>query len=173
MTAQRRQELRILLRFAGFGIVVAGLGYLAATQADTHPAPILVAAACFTAALLVAGGLVVAAGFEPPPGSLRSPSLRRRRTDRESGGLQRVARTVERSTVEVDRFNDRLRPWLVRLAAQRLRRRGADLDALLESDPDSVRNLLGDSLCTLIRHPLTTAPTQQQLTDWVSRIEAL
>lgn len=173
MTAQRRRELRVLVRFAGFGIVVAGLGYLAATQADTHPAPILVAVACFTAVLLVAGGLLVAAGFEPPPGSLRTPSLRRRRTDRESGGLQRVARTVERSTTEVDRFNERLRPWMMRLIAQRLRRRGADLDALLDTDPDSARNLLGDSLCTLIRNPVTTAPTQQQLADWVSRIEAL
>ena len=147
----RPSDLRLIARYAGIGV---GVG---------------IAAAGVIGGLLVGLGAIVAARFEVPPGALPPPA-RRTRTDRESGGLQRVERTIERGYVEVERFNLRMRPWLVELAEHRLRHHAA-VDP--HREPDRARELLGGTLWQLTQQPLTTAPTRQQLADWVARIEAL
>jgi hypothetical protein len=164
-----RPELRLFARFVLTGVaagIAAGIGV---EQAGWATPGWLVGVGCLVAALLLGTLVLLAADFEPPPGPLVT-RLRRTPTDRESGGLRRVERIVDDGLRDVDRFNSRVRPWLVRLAEQRLRHHSA-ID--LHHDPDSARDLLGGSLWQLMQQPLTTAPTQQELARWVARIEAL
>jgi hypothetical protein len=169
IAASRRREALVLVRYAAAGVVAAVIGFIAARQADTVTPAWVVAGACLIAGLLVGVGAIVWSTYSPPPGSLPTHA-RRRRTDRESGGLHRVERTIERGLREVEPFNSRVRPWLIRLAEQRLRHH---LSVDLDRDPESARELLGGSLWQLMQQPLTTVPTQQQLAEWVARIEAL
>jgi F0F1-type ATP synthase assembly protein I len=171
--ASRRRELRVLARYTGAGLVAAVIGYIASRSTHTVTPPWLVVAACVIVGLLVGVAAIVWSTYTPPPGSLPTLS-RRRRTDRESGGLHRVERTIERSLREVEPFNARVRPWLIRLAEQRLRHHlTVDRYSTLEANPESARELLGGSLWQLMQQPLTTVPTQQQLAEWVARIETL
>lgn len=162
-------EAVVFARWACLGAIGGLIGWIAASASHSATPAWLVASTCVIAGVLIGTGSVVWSNYAPPPGSL--PALgRRRRTDRESGGLQRVQRTVENGLREAERFNQRMRPWLIELAEQRLRQR-ASVDP--HHDPDSARELLGGSLWQLTQQPLTTAPTQQQLAEWVARIEAL
>jgi hypothetical protein len=170
-SAERKgsSELRLMARCAAIGIGVGIAVAVITSQSGASTPPWLLAVACVVAGLLVGLGAIMAERFEVPPGALPAPS-RRARTDRESGGLQRVERTIERGYVEVERFNLRMRPWLVDLAEHRLRHHAA-VDP--HREPDRARELLGGTLWQLTRQPLTTAPTRQQLAEWVARIEAL
>ena len=159
----------MLVRFGSAALVAAFVGGIAAQQSGLATPPWVVAAACFAGVLLLALGALAIRGYRPPPGRPialvpRAPS------DRESGGLRRVERVVEAGLREVDRFNLRVRPWLVELAEQRLRHR-AGID--LQHDPDTAHDLLGGPLWQLTRQPLTTAPTRAELADWIARLEAL
>jgi hypothetical protein len=159
-----RDELIAFARCAAAGLVAAVVGAVIAYQTGTATPPWLIGAVCLAGGLLLGGAAVVSSAYHPPPGSLLPPSVRTR-TDRESGGLQRVERMLERGVDEVDRFNSHLRPWLVQLAEQRLRHH--------PSGDHLSRERLGDSLWQLTQQPLTTAPTRKQLAEWISRIESL
>ena len=162
-------DLLLIARYTGVGIVVGIAAAVIAAQSGSATPPWLLAAACVIGGLLVGMGAIVAARFRAPPGA-RPPPARRMRTDRESGGLQRVERTIERGYAEVERFNLRMRPWLVELAEHRLRHHAA-IDP--HREPDRARELLGGTLWQLTQQPLTVAPTRHQLAEWVARIEAL
>jgi hypothetical protein len=171
--ASRRAERFVLGRYAALAVAAGGIGWVTAAESHTGTPPPVVGLACFVGGLLAGAAAIVWAAYRPPPGSLATMAPRRR-TDRESGGLQRVERTLERGLNDVDRFNDRVRPWLVRLTEQRLRHHAAlDLYELVVTEPESAHQLLGGSLCKLIREPRTTAPTRPELAEWVARIEAL
>jgi hypothetical protein len=155
-------DLVLFARYAGLGVAASVAGTVVAYQLGTATPPWIIGTVCLAGGLLLGGGAVVASAYRPQPAHLRAPSIRSR-TDREAGGLQRVERTLERGFAEVERFNLRVRPWLVDLAGQRLRRH----------DPTGHRELLGGSLCQLIEKPLTVPPTRKQLAEWIARIEAL
>jgi hypothetical protein len=165
--AQKRFELggagRYVVPCVAVGLLAAGV----VTGAASGTPSWLVVTLCVTAALLAAGGNLIWSAYEAPPGSLAAAPARRR-TDRESGGLQRVERLLENGLTDLDRFNLRLRPWLLQLAGQRLLRH-----AHVRLDDEAARPLLGDSLWELTQGPRTTVPSRQQLRDWVTRIEAL
>lgn len=166
---QTREDLRALVRFGGVGLVAAAVATGAGYQADIDTPPWIVGAMIAIAGLVLAAGAIVANRYRPL--RRRGPTQARRwRSDRESGGLKRVELTLDRGLADVDRFNDRVRPWLVRLAEQRLRHRAA-IDPRL--DPDTARTLLGGSLWQLMTQPLTTAPSRRQLAEWVTRLEQL
>lgn len=135
-----------------------------------HPVrPWLVLALCLTGAV-VAGALRVLTVQVPPPGQALAALPRRVLTDRERGGVVRLARALESGIESVDRFDTRVRPMLARLADHELRRRhGVDL----RSHPERARELLGDSLWQIIRTPPTTPPPRRQVAEWVARLEAL
>jgi hypothetical protein len=166
---RRRQDLGLLARFGASGLVLALVGGIATRQSGLVTPPWVVAVACFTGVLLLALGALAVRGYEPPPG--RPVALvPRPPTDREAGGLRRVERIVDTGLREVDRFNLRVRPWLIELAESRLRHRG---DTDLHHDPDKAHDLLGGSLWQLTQQPLTTAPTRAELAEWIARLEAL
>lgn len=159
----------LLLRFGGAAVVAGLVGGIATQQSALATPPWVVGSAAFAGVLLIGLGALAVRDYEPPPGRPyalvpRAPS------DRESGGLRRVERVVDTGLRDVDRFNLRIRPWLVTLAEQRLRHR-ADLD--LHDDPDKARDILGGSLWQLTQQPLTTAPSRTELADWIARLEAL
>jgi hypothetical protein len=166
---RRRQDIALVARFVGVGIVGGVLAAVAADQSAVAAPPWLIGVAVLAGALLLAAGGLAVRGYEAPPGRPFG-LLRRSRTDRETGGLRRVERLIETGLAETDRFNLRVRPWLVELADQRLRHR-ADVD--LQHDPDTARTLLGGSLWQLTQQPATTAPSRAQLADWISRLEQL
>lgn len=168
MPERERAEPALVGRFVAVGVVVGTVAGLGAAQAG-WAAPELVGVGCLVGALLLAALVVLGSGYRPPPGPLPAEAPRAP-TDRESGGLRRVERTLEDGLREVDRFNSRVRPWLVRLAEQRLRHHGA-VDP--HRDPETTRDLVGGTLWQLMQQPLTTVPTRQQLAEWVARIEAL
>jgi hypothetical protein len=162
-------DLLLVARYAAVGIVVAIVAGVIAAESGSATPPWLIAAVCVIAGLIAGMGATVVARFATPPGRLPPPT-RRLRTDRESGGLQRVERTIERGYAEVERFNLRVRPWLIELAEHRLRHHAA-IDP--HREPDRAREILGGSLWQLTQQPLTASPSPQQLADWVARIEAL
>lgn len=166
---RRRQDIALVARFAGVGVVGGVLAGIAADQSDVAGPPWLVGVAVLAGTLLLAAGGLAARDYRPPPGRPFG-SLRRTRTDRETGGLRRVERMLDAGLAETDRFNLRVRPWLVDLAEQRLRHRAA-VD--LQHDPDTARSLLGGSLWQLTQQPVTTPPTRAELMDWIARLEAL
>ena len=63
---------------------------------------------------------MTALGSYDPPAGAPLGTAPRTPTDRESGGLLRVERAIENGMLDVDRFNARVRPWLVELAEARL-----------------------------------------------------
>ena len=166
--ATRRERIATLSRYAVGGLAAGGLGGVAAYQAGA-PAPWVVGVACLIGVLLTGVLIAALAGFHPPAGAPVG-AARRKPTDRESGGLRRVERTIDVGLRDVDRFNLRVRPWLVHLAEQRLlHRAGVDLTR----EPDSARDLLGGTLWQLTQQPRTTAPTQREVGEWIARLEAL
>jgi hypothetical protein len=162
-------DLVLVVRYAAIGVGVAVVAAIIAADSGSATPAWLIATVCVVGGLIVGLGATVVARFATPPGRLPPPS-RRTRTDRESGGLQRVERTIDRGVVEVDRFNLNLRPWLIDLAEHRLRHHAA-IDP--QHEPDRARDLLGGSLWQLTQQPMTAAPSRQQLAEWVARIEAL
>lgn len=166
---RRRQDFALVARFVGIGVIGGVLAAVAADQSEISAPPWLIGVAVLAAALLVAAGGLAVRGYQPPPGRPFG-FLRRSRTDRETGGLRRVERMIDTGFADLDRFNLRVRPWLLELADQRLRHRAA-VD--LQHDPDTARTLLGGSLWQLTQQPVTTAPTRAQLADWIARLEAL
>jgi hypothetical protein len=162
-----RRDARTVAWFALAGAAAGVLAWGSLTQ-DNAVRPWLVIALAVTAAVLAALVWRLWLLQYPPPEVART--VARARSDRERGGVQRVERTIEAALADADRFNGRVRPWLVDLAEHRLRRRHA-VD--LRSDPDRARELLGDSLWQMTRTPRTTPPSRQELTAWVARIEAL
>ncbi len=166
---RRRLDLATMARFAGVGLVAAFIGGIATQKSGLTTPPWLIALACFAAMLLLGLGAVAVRGFRPPPG--RPIALvPRAPTDRESGGLRRVERVIDAGLRDVDRFNLRIRPWLIDLADQRLRHR-AGIDP--HHDPDTAHDLLGGPLWQLTQQPLTTTPTRTELVEWIARLEAL
>lgn len=166
---RRRRDLGTLARFVAVGLVAALIGGIATQKSGLATPPWLVALAGFAAMLLLGLGALAIRGFQPPPGRLIA-LVPRAPTDRESGGLRRVERVVDAGLRDVDRFNLRIRPWLIDLADQRLRHR-AGIDP--HHDPDTAHDLLGGPLWQLTQQPLTTAPTRTELAEWIARLEAL
>lgn len=163
-----RRDLAVLGRYLGPSVAVGLVAAVVVEHSGSATPPWLVVALCVTAGLLAALGSLIGASFRAPPGALAAAAVRHR-TDRESGGLQRVERLLENSLSDLDRFNERLRPWLIQLAGQRLlRRANVRLD-----DAEAARPLLGDSLWEMTQSPRTSTPTRQQLREWVARIEVL
>ncbi len=168
--ADRARRVRILTaaRYAGIGLAAGALGALIAYESG-QPVPWLVGTACLIAVLLI-GTLVTALGSYNPPAGAPFGTASRTQTDRESGGLLRVERAIKNGMLDVDRFNARVRPWLVELAEARLVHRGG-VDPSRE--PDAARGLLGPSLWQLIQAPRTVAPTQREFGEWIARLEEL
>jgi hypothetical protein len=165
-----RREVAELARYAAAGVIAGVVAWAAFSHSGTGSVrPWLVVTVCVTGALVIGTLATLWRIYQPPSAPARTPAPRMR-TDRESGGLQRVERAIEGGLSDVQRFNERVRPWLVRLAEHRLRRKHA-IDPRVH--PDAARTLLGDSLWQIMRAPMTTPPTRQQLAEWVSRIEAL
>lgn len=167
-----RHELRSVAWFALAG-AAAGVLVWGSLAQDNSVRPWLVITLAVASAVLV--GIVWQLWrlqyASPEHAPLEHASaVARTRTDRERGGVQRVERTIEVALADADRFNGRVRPWLIELAEHRLRRRYA-VD--LRSDPDRARELLGDSLWQMTATPRKTPPSRQELTAWVARIEAL
>jgi hypothetical protein len=71
---------------------------------------------------------------------------------------------------DADRFRDRVRPMLVRLADDRLRtRHGIDPD----TDPDHARAILGEQLWQLRTASPTRSPSRAELTALVAALESI
>lgn len=150
------------------GAVGGGVVTLLISWGGGSVRPWLVVAIAVTVALLAAGTLALAGLLPTPVPALRRP--KRLRTDRERGGTEQAARLLDRSMRDPHRFADVLRPQLVGLAAHRLsRRHGVDF----RDDPDRARDLVGDSLWQLMTTSDPSAPSYQELTEWVARIEKL
>jgi hypothetical protein len=164
----RRTRIAAVSRFTLGGLAAGAIGGVTAYEAGA-PAPWIVGVACLIGVLLVGVLLAALADYHPPAGAPVG-DFPRKPTDRESGGLRRVERTIETGLRDVDRFNLRVRPWLVHLAEQRLvHRAGIDLTR----EPDAARDLLGADLWQLTQQPRTTAPTQREVGEWIARLEAL
>jgi hypothetical protein len=170
LSDRRRDDLSVLIRFGAAAAAAEVIGTLvAANDTGVDAPPWLVGVACAVGVLIVGAGVLASHGYRAPPGRLHR-SFHRTRTDRESGGLRRVERLIDNGFRDTDRFNLRVRPWLLELAEQRLRHRSA-VD--LQHDPDTARTLLGESLWQLTQQPAATAPTRPELADWIARLEAL
>lgn len=157
----------VLFLLLGVGAGVVGWSVLSHTG---HPVrPWLVVALCVTGSV-VAGALRVLSVQVPAPVRVRTELPRRVLTDRERGGVARLARLLDSGIESPDRFDLRVRPQLIRLADHELRRRhGVDL----RSQPERARELLGDSLWQMIRTAPAMPPPRRQLAEWVARLEAL
>ena len=83
-----------------------------------------------------------------------------------------MERAIDNGLRDVNRFNQRVRPWLVGLAEQRLR---APRRIDLRFHPDAARTLLGDSLWQIMRAADDDpADEASELADWTRPgIEAL
>ncbi len=170
MGARPGSELIDLARFGGAGLVAGVAAWAVIAHSGTSSVrPWLVVSLCVVGALVV-GTLATLWRVYQPPSAPAKAAEPRMRTDRETGGLQRVERAIDNGLTDVNRFNDRVRPWLVRLAEHRLRRNHS-IDPRFH--PEAARTLLGDSLWQIMRAPMTTPPTRQQLAEWLTRIEAL
>ncbi len=170
LSDRRRDDLGVLIRFGAAAVAAGVIGTVAAANDTGVDAPTwLIGVVCAVGVLMVGAGVLASRGYRSPPSRLYR-SFHRTRTDRESGGLRRVERLIDNGFRDTDRFNLRVRPWLLEIAEQRLRHRSA-VD--LHNDPDTARTLLGDSLWQLTQQPATTAPTRPELADWISRLEAL
>lgn len=94
---------------------------------------------------------------------------KRVRTDRERGGTEQAARLLDKAMRDPGRFADVVRPQLIELAAHKLwRRHRVDF----RHDPDRARDLVGESLWQLMTSK-PSAPTYDQLAEWLTRIESL
>ena len=143
-----------LLLVAGIGVPVALVGLLALSA-------------------LVGARIVRAA--KPPP---TDPPLPRAQADPRPAGrpFADVSRMEDRLAwggVDLEHFDRAVRPVLIRLADERLQRRGITRAA----QPEQARQLLGEQLWTLVTGPSVAAkapgPTPAQLTPLVERLEAL
>ena len=167
-SSPRRARVVFATRYLLVGLAAGGLGGVTAYKLGT-PSPWVIGVACLVGVLVAAAAVATLADYHPPAGAPVGET-RRKPTDRESGGLRRVERAIENGLRDVDRFNLRVRPWLVELAEQRLRHHcGVDL----AREPDSARDLLGGTLWQLTQQPRTTAPTQREVGEWIARLEAL
>ncbi len=166
--AVRRGRIIAAARYAGIGLAAGVIGALIAYESG-QPVPWLVGTACLIAVLLI-GTVVTAVGSYDPPAGAPLGTAPRTPTDRESGGLLRVERAIKNGMLDVDRFNVRVRPWLVELAEARLvHRAGVDPSR----DPEAARDLLGPSLWQLVQRPRTNAPSQREFGEWIARLEAM
>ena len=146
---RRRRDLGTMARFVAVGCVAALIGGIATQKSGLATPPWLVALAAFRrdadARPRRARRRAVPAAARPADRA-GAPAP----TDRESGGLRRVERVDRRGLRDVDRFNLRMRPWLIDLADQRLRHR-AGIDP--HHDPDTAHDLLGGPLWQLTQQP--------------------
>ena len=128
---------------------------------------------CFGLALTIAF-LVVAVRLTIAPGEPIEPS----RESATSGpqpyaDLYFLEYRLSWGSVERSRFEQRVRPLLIRVADERLRQRhGVDFHA----DPASARTIVGEELWHLMtREPITTGkpPSHREVTAWVSAVERI
>jgi hypothetical protein len=158
-----------LVLLLGLGVAAGLVAWLVLSRTGHLVRPWLVLALCVSGGM-VACALRVLTVQVPSPSQVLPPLSRRVLTDRERGGVVRLARTIESGIESADRFDLRVRPVLIRLADHALRRRhGVDL----RFEPERARELLGDSLWQIIRTPPTTPPPRPQVAEWVARLEAL
>lgn len=83
-----------------------------------------------------------------------------------------LGHTLSWAATDVDRFETRLRPLLVGLVDERLRRRGIDR----RRQPDRAREVMGEDLWELIspaRAGARTPPGAGRIRRWVSALERL
>ena len=169
MSADRPGGTWPLVLLVGLGAGGGAAAWLALTNTGHSVRPWLVLAVGITGGVIAAAVRVLAV-LVPSPTKVPTQLPRRALTDRERGGVARLARYLESGIESADRFDLRVRPQLTRLADHALRRRhGVDL----RFEPERARELLGDSLWQIIRTPPTIPPPRRQLAEWVARLETL
>jgi hypothetical protein len=127
--------------------------------------------------LCVVTGLVVAAGWRLLRSALPAPDTPPEPPPpREGGGdgfdeLESLEHSLSWGSVDADRFGQRVRPLLVRIAVERLRSRRA-VDP--RSQPDQARRIVGESLWELMTGPPPSrCPSRAELTRLVDDLERI
>jgi hypothetical protein len=128
---------------------------------------------CFGVALTIAL-LLVAVRLTIAPGEpLEQPGESATSGPQPYADLYFLEYRLSWGSVERSRFEQRVRPLLIRVADERLRQRhGVDFHA----DPASARTIVGEELWQLMtREPITAGkpPSHREVTSWVAAVEEI
>lgn len=161
--ALRREAVLVVVVGSALGAAAWLLALLASYRAAV--------ALCLVLGLAVVGSWRLAVAVGPPP---EPPDPGAADAEPEEGGFASLSTLEYRlswSSVDRSRYEERLRPQLVRLAEERLRQRhGVDPAA----QPDLARRILGEPLWLLMTAPPTGGPpSPRRLAELLTDLERI